>query len=409
MQTEKLYLGLDIGNGYIKLKGDIGKDNITADFPSNISGISVYDKRAMVSKPSKSENVYDTLEASFQTPIVSNSETLYVIGNRSLKSGRTVESFNINANVKKTSQELSFILILTSTAGTVLKHVLNEVSRKGINLPNTIFTEVDVSLSLPISDYEDGKKIYYEKLINGEHTINFHQFDKPCKVILKFTKIDIIPEGFGAYIALQKSDKELMQKIVYVNKELGNLPPNVTAEDILNCKNVICIDIGEGTTNIAVSTDGKFNQDASQTLNIGHGTALENTLNTLKSDGYLYKNRQDISDLMQKGKTALNRKNYEHIEKILNYNRDIISNKINAHTSQIIDRMSGRIDIIFVYGGGAEAFKEKLYPKLLKNSKTENHTNYYVIYLDSNYSRFLNRTALHIIATQHKPKEILKK
>ena len=57
-------------------------------------------------------------------------------------------------------------------------------------------------------------------------------------------------------------------------------------------------------------------------------------------------------------------------------------------------------EVIYVYGGGANALKEYLYPKLIQVGKsvTPGGVGFPILYLDSAYSRYLNREGLYSIA-----------
>ena len=57
-------------------------------------------------------------------------------------------------------------------------------------------------------------------------------------------------------------------------------------------------------------------------------------------------------------------------------------------------------EVVYIYGGGATAVKEYLHPLLLKEVKGfgGEGSMFPVLYLDSRYSRHLNREGLYIIA-----------
>ena len=77
-------------------------------------------------------------------------------------------------------------------------------------------------------------------------------------------------------------------------------------------------------------------------------------------------------------------------------------NEVGMQFSKIMTRIGSYVEVIYVYGGGAGPVRNELYPLLME--KTLSYGNgealYPVLYLDSRYSRFLNRDGLLAMAQQ---------
>jgi len=80
---------------------------------------------------------------------------------------------------------------------------------------------------------------------------------------------------------------------------------------------------------------------------------------------------------------------------------DFVSDVVSK-TGQILQEVSAYVDLIYVYGGGATPMKEALYPALLKevNHAVSSGMALPVLYLDSQYSRNLNREGLYKLITE---------
>ena len=62
----------------------------------------------------------------------------------------------------------------------------------------------------------------------------------------------------------------------------------------------------------------------------------------------------------------------------------------------MLTKVGAYAEVIYVYGGGASPIKEVLYPVLCDVLKDYN-LDIPILYLDSMYSRFLNREGLFVI------------
>ena len=66
--------------------------------------------------------------------------------------------------------------------------------------------------------------------------------------------------------------------------------------------------------------------------------------------------------------------------------------------SNIFRKVGLRTDVIYIYGGGSKDVKDTLYPAIIEAVTLDDGSCLPVIYLDSSYSRDLNRTGLYEIA-----------
>lgn len=398
--------GLDIGNGYSKGKL-IATDNASirangnVDFPSVTAKLA---QSAVIHNQSDADvktiisDIYNQMEASFDSVLV-DSNTHYLFGKRALASGKIVQEFTIGSQISKTKQNITYHLIFASIAGAAIQSYYMAYNR----LPNEpLQVYVNTALSLPINEYKRNKKPYSDALTQAAHTVRLYNFkDRVVDIVIHFNQVFVTAEGAAALVFMLSSGKNLIGGMLKDIRRQGIPLEGITIDDVASCKNLLGIDIGEGTVNFPVLKDGVFQPDASTTYDMGYGFALTNALAPLSDAGFPFKNRKALADYLQQTPNALNRRRYEAVQEIVQtVSNDFISDVV-AQTSQILQEISAYVDLIYVYGGGATPMKSVLYPALLKevNNFSASDIAIPVLYLDSKYSRNLNREGLYQLVT----------
>lgn len=398
--------GLDIGNGYSKGKvivndGTKINANGAVDFPSATAKLA---QSAVIHNQTEAEvaqiigDIYNQMEASFDSPLV-DAEAHYLFGKRALASGKIVQEFTIGSQISKTKQPITYDLIFASIAGAALQGYYSAYNQLPIE---PLDVHVQVALSLPINEYKRNKKPYSDALTNATHTVHMYNFkDRVVSVIIHFTNVIVTAEGAAALVYMFEAGTPLLGAMLTDIRTRGIALEGITVEDVAGCKNVLGIDIGEGTVNFPVFKDGIFQPDASTTYDMGYGFTLTNALAPLSDQGLPFKNRKALADYLQQTPNALNRRRYEAVQNVVrNVSSDFVSDVV-SQTGQLLQEIAAYVDLIYVYGGGATPMKEMLYPELLKEVSHGGAigTAIPVLYLDSMYSRNLNREGLFKIIT----------
>ena len=398
--------GLDIGNGYSKGKV-IVTDNATinangnVDFPSATAKLA---QSAVIHQQSETDvaniisDIYNQMEASFVSPLV-DGEAHYLFGKRALGSGKIIQEFTIGSQISKTKQNITYDLIFASIAGAAIQSYYAAYKKLPIE-PLDVYTQV--ALSLPINEYKRNKKPYSDALTTNQHLVHIYNFkDKVVSVNIHFTNVIVTAEGAAAMVFMFEAGAPLLSDMLADIRTRGIALEGITVDDVAACKNVLGIDIGEGTVNFPVFKDGVFQPDASTTFDMGYGFTLTNALAPLSDQGLPFKNRKALADFLQQTPSALNRRRYEAVQNIVrNVSNDFVSDVV-SQTGQLLQEIAAYVDLIYVYGGGATPMKEMLYPALLKevNQSASTGIAIPVLYLDSQYSRNLNREGLFLLAT----------
>lgn len=401
----KMISGLDIGNGYVKGKVEVGEQQTLCDIsiPSDVAYVtSSYDLKTPIGEAKTViDDIFNQLDASFESPLVPDT-TRRLFGTRGLHSGKSIEEFDVYASTSKARQPLCAILSLGCLAGAALIDYFNANG----TLPETVL-KVDVlgAFALPISEYLKFRSTFADGFKKSKHVVYIHNFEVPVTVEISFSDVQIVAEGTAGYYAIKASGVELMDKMLEDAKNFGADLEGITAADVLRATNIIGIDIGEGTVNFPViQTDmstgkSRFNAEASFTFMQGYGSVLNRALERVKDKGYPFRSRKDLQDFLN-NPSPLNRQRYQAVQAVVDEEIVAFANEITLNFSKAIDRVGAYVEVVYVYGGGAGPVRHCLQDKLVQKSKEFGNGSMLcpILYLDSRYSRFLNREGLFVIA-----------
>lgn len=389
--------GLDIGNGYVKGAAKIGNGEKTQiDIPSCVAmTTNMHDVKVNNADiESEIKDIYNRADISFVSQTIDDTRRV-LFGKRALHSKLTPIEFDVNSPESKANEPLSYMLIL----GCLACKTLQEYWNTNKELPKDVYhINARVALALPVNQYKAYRKVYADRLTSGVHTVTIHNFEQPIQIQIEIKDVQVLAEGASAQYAIGFLGKPLMDAIVMDLKKHTNL--DVTSDDILAAKNTVGVDIGEGTVNFPVFTGGKFNPDASITFNKGYGSALSDALERLQNQGLAFDSRKALAEFLNEKPNALTQKRYNKVISIIQDSKNAFAAEVGIQFSKILKQTGSFLELVYVYGGGAGAIKDELYPILLKEASRfgGEDTTYPILYLDSTYSRVLNREGLYLVA-----------
>lgn len=177
----------------------------------------------------------------------------------------------------------------------------------------------------------------------------------------------------------------------------------ITSSDVLAAQHTIGIDVGEGTVNFPVFTAGQFNADASTTFKKGYGTVLTDALKAMRDRGFQsgFTSRKQLSEYLHAGPSPLKRNFYERVMGFVDEETMFFAKEVAEQFGRVLAVVGATTEVAYVYGGGAGAgaVKDYLYSALLaKAAEMNSEDSFPTLYLDSSYSRHLNREGLYIAA-----------
>lgn len=401
MESIKIIAGLDIGNGYVKGATKANDaDNVNVDIPSCVATVPNPTDLAAVDVASEIENIFDRATMTFDSPLVTGifATTRSYLGRRGVESGKSIAAFDIESHVSKAEQPLSAVLVLSIVAGAALQNYY----RTNKKLPTeTIQVESRTALALPITEYKKYRDVFSNGFTKTSHFVCFHNFETPVRVEIKFSKVSVLAEGASAQVAIVSKGETFMNALLKDVRSNGIKLEGINAKDILEATGTLGIDIGEGTVNFPVFTGTHFNTDFSASLSKGYGTVLENSLAPLQAANNVFHDRKSLSEFLQTVPSALKRHKFDSAMAIVTAESMTLVDAIVKEFTSILNKANGQIEVVYVYGGGASPLREALYPALIQAAKQFSAGDEFpIMYLDSKYSRFLNREGLFQLAVR---------
>lgn len=400
-ETMKIVAGLDIGNGYVKGKVQLfGSDaGVAVDLPSVVSytaGVGMLPKEATDGYIEAMDNELEASVSSSTMP--GTDEGRMFFGQRAIRSGESLREFNISDLTSKCQDSLSTILVLGALASAALRLYWNENHQ----LPTKLDVDACIGIALPIEEFMTYRDVYPGKLMSGDHTVLIRNFEHSIPVSVHFTSVTPVPEGAAAQYAITELGAKFLQFALDEARARGEeIDPGYTGDVLAGVEDTIGVDIGEGNVNFPVYTGGSVNIEASRSINKGYGTVLTSVVNGVRGvKGLSFESRKDLADFMlDTSMTPSKRMRRERLQHYIDEQVKIFCREVMSEFTNIFHKVGARTDAIYVYGGGANGVKDALYPQLVEAVSDDEGNSIPVIYLDSSYSRDLNRNGLFQVAT----------
>lgn len=388
--------GMDIGNGDSKIKLAFGDDDPTSFSLPSVVAYTTGANTPKVPTEEYIENLYNNLDAEVVGPgVKSIDEGRVFFGKRAVESGQSLTMFNINNHMPKSEDSLSTILI----DGILASSAITEYFKKNKKLPDHINLVAGIGTALPINDYLDYRDQYKQTLMSGIHTVTVRNFREPIIVKIKFQAVTVMAEGAAAQYAIRKLGPKFIQLAIdNARKNGSNIDPTYTGDMLAAATNSIGLDLGDGTVNIAVITNKRMNIEASRTLNKSYGTVLDGAVEDLANTRASFDNRRDLSNFMldkNNQRMAAQKATYDKAQKAIDKHKLVLARDIRTIFTDVFRHVGQSTQVIWVYGGGATPMQKVLEPVMTEETKVGDDQNIPVLWMDSEYSRNLNRNGLY--------------
>jgi len=399
--------GIDVGNGYVKaaLRGDTGPHRGKADKFDIPSGVALVTGAVDMPSPDSAAteilagDLFNELDVTFASQLVDSTHR-HLFGRRALKATTPrFEEFDVMSGTSKAEQSLAKVLILGLVAG---KAVRDFVAQNGVLPQDQVDVSVRIALALPIDEFREHRFAYKAGFEKGFHIVTVLNFETAVTVKVVFEDVTVFAEGASAQYAIRSLGVELIDGMVAdVRKQaatVGAADPleGLTSQDIFDAKFTVGIDIGEGTVNFPVYTDGKFNVDASRTFSRGYGTVLMNSLMPLKRAKLPFNSRKALADYLLSAPSPMKRAEHEKVAAIVAEQAALFAEQVVEEFRKVFAEVGRDTEVVYVFGGGSGPVQASLQPML--NSVVA--VGLPVMFLDTTYSRHLNREGLLIVANK---------
>lgn len=403
MKKEDLMLiANDLGYGFIK--ADINGERVK--IPSAIATKQSY----MAPNPDTisdkyMENFLDNMDVSISSSSV-NRTGRFLIGRAASKAASRTQTFNIYSGKGKSDDDLSVILTLSMIAGQRVK-LAYEASA---DLSKPLNADVIMATELPISEGRNSQvsKNYEDKYLGHKHIVTFNNFNDPITVSINFISVRSYLEGETASLALANAAKglkgfEILDSLreAVAKDYKKNYPERAKkygVEEILNALNIFILDIGERTSDLVTTTLGAANPEASDSIDLGFGTALERTRQELRVRHLAnFNSRYDLKEYLHRDLVGANKEKQEQIRQILIEQLQPLSDGIVDASSNILSLTANDTDVVFVLGGGSipmlkQSNLRRDLVELLQSLGSEAP----VIGVDSKFAQWMNEIGLLI-------------
>lgn len=403
MKKEDLMLiANDLGYGFIK--ADINGERVK--IPSAIATKQSY----MAPNPDTisdkyMENFLDNMDVSISSSSV-NRTGRFLIGRAASKAASRTQTFNIYSGKGKSDDDLSVILTLSIIAGQRVKLAYEA----NADLSKPLNADVIMATELPISEGRNSQvsKNYEDKYLGHKHIVTFNNFNDPITVSINFISVRSYLEGETASLALANAAKglkgfEILDSLreAVAKDYKKNYPERAKkygVEEILNALNIFILDIGERTSDLVTTTLGAANPEASDSIDLGFGTALERTRQELRVRHLAnFNSRYDLKEYLHRDLVGANKEKQEQISQILIEQLQPLSDGIIDASSNILSLTANDTDVVFVLGGGSipmlkQSNLRRDLVELLQSLGSEAP----VIGVDSKFAQWMNEIGLLI-------------
>lgn len=320
-------LGLDIGNSNVK--GALLQDNnqvaAIIQFPSAVNHIS---DEKYLTYPHIGDFYLQVLDSALE-----HYDNIVAVGNKAIDLPGYTE-FDVTSTSYKTNHPMTTSMLF----GSIAEHITDD--------------EVDIKLavSIPIVESKSiGLVKEYKELLEGDHVIRVFREDDVRDINIHISLAVVTNEGQAGFFGLLDTvDKPFRAAINTVYQTLGeDGDPVGSFEDFLVC------DIGEGTSDISVFRNKKFNPDYSFSVTRGIGNLLEDAIAQAKREKLTIESRKDLQHVLE----STNKRQQKRRSQWQAY----VTPSENAFIDTIVDTIvkaygnRDYFDAIIFFGGGFSA------------------------------------------------------
>lgn len=321
-------LGLDIGNS--KVKGAYLTDDNRVQAMINIpSAITHVQSEEYVTFSHAGDQYIQVLESA-----LNHYDDILAFGQKAIDLPNYQE-FDVESSSYKTNHPMTTSLLFGALVG---------------QLGDETEISVKLAVSIPIVESKTiGLRKTYAELLEGTHVIRLFREGETRDITVTVTRAVVTNEGQAGFFGLMDTvDKAFRRDIASVYQSLGEEEdPLPTLENFLVC------DIGEGTTDISVFRNKKFNPDYSFSITQGIGNLLEGAIADAQRKRLTIESRKDLQRVIE----STNKRGQKRREQWMAF----VEPKEDAFIQTVIDTITKAygnrdyFDAIIFFGGGFSA------------------------------------------------------
>lgn len=266
-------VGLDIGNSSVKGTVLSEQNALLKEIkiPSSVNYL--HDERTL-SYPDANTRYVQVLESP-----LAHSDEIAAIGQRAMELPG-YQQFDVGSTSYKTDHELTAALLYG-----IIGDLVGSAPEIGVVL----------AVSVPIVESKTfGLVEQYQNKLTGTHKIKLYEATGTRDVLVHIQAARVLNEGQAGFFGLlDTQDKTFKQTMDTLYAALGEQPTMIPSlEDFL------VVDIGEGTTDLAVFRGKRFNPEYSYSVTKGYGTVLELAMAAAEREGITVESRKTLQNLL---------------------------------------------------------------------------------------------------------------
>lgn len=343
-------------NNVIKAAVDMGYSSVKA----SIDGQFVFQPSVIAPRPSylpddpedandfNFNTLLDNLDVTVLSPSCPGMSDRTFVGTKAVDSALPLTSMSLSSKRSKYSSNLPVYITLALIAA----RKLQEAAASG-EVPRDLSCEVVMATALPVSEgaKRSVREEYAGRFGKVHHTVIFHNFLDPITVRIKFTKVAVLQEGAAGQLFLTNHKSELLPSVQADLEKTYGPEMAQAASEILDQKNTMTIDIGQGTTDFVVGLNGKLVQNASLSLNQGYGTVLTSARAALDD----FDSNQELIAYLNKKMPSYKKAAQDDVKRIVYEQLSPLTAQIASSTEAVASHASvnRQVDVIYVFGGGS--------------------------------------------------------
>ncbi|KZE68027.1 hypothetical protein AWM68_17815 [Fictibacillus phosphorivorans] len=336
-------------------------------------------------------NIMNNLVVSIESPSTRIRSGTYYVGKFALESGKTLSKFTVGIDKKHNSD-----LPIINTLGNIAGYAVLKSFEKNNTIPTELKVKVDMTTALPINDWNpEASKIFIDRFKKGNHRVSVHVGNISIPVTVTFEDVYVMPEGTPAVFAMQKNFKvaENAWRKDKIFDDFNKLYDEKIDGSYFSDLKVAHVDIGDGTTDFAITEGLRFLPTFKLGKNVGVGHAITEAI-PLFEDATNLSNieRQEYSKYLKDKK----HKYYSDAQRFFFEGKVNQSSEIVSYLQQQLNKIRNEVDLILVYGGGSIAMRDALEERIAtvaEDARTK------LFYVPSDYAVTLNAEGMYLFVT----------
>jgi len=319
---------LDIGNSAVK-GAVLANDNSYIASIYNPSAVATIADPRHISYTSE----LDTFIQIISSPL-KHTDHIYAVGQKALDLPDYKE-FDVTSTSFKANHVLTTALLFGSIAPYLHGNAVSSA----------------LAVSIPIVEAKSiGLQNEYKQLLQGSHVIRIYTMNsEPQDITVHFGAVAVLNEGQAGFLGLLDTvDKDFRASMNTVYQTLGE-----TSDPVGSFEDFLIVDIGEGTTDLAVYRNKKFNPDYSYSITRGYGNLLEDAIASAARERLTIESRKDLQRVL----TDTNARRAKRREQWLPHVTPTRDKFIETVVDTILKTYGSRdyFDAIIFIGGGFSA------------------------------------------------------